>query len=108
MQAQQVSLWSKASPHTWYICCATYLPPDLIKVKSDRSLFIYRCGNNIVYLLLYVDDIVVTASSLDILHQIIAVLQHEFTMKDLCPLHHFLGIVVKRFSNNLFLYQNTP
>jgi hypothetical protein len=45
---------------------------------------------------------------LDILHQIIIVLQHEFTMKDLCPLHHFLGIVVKRFSNSLFLYQNTP
>jgi hypothetical protein len=43
--------------------------------------------------LLYVDDIVFTASSLGPLHQIIIVLQHKFPMKDLGPLH-FLGIAI--------------
>jgi hypothetical protein len=33
------------------------------EAKSDMSLFIYRCGDETAYLLLYVDDIVLTASS---------------------------------------------
>jgi hypothetical protein len=49
-----------------------------------------------VYLLLYVDDIVLTASSEHLLHRIITALQQEFSMKDLGPLHHFLGLSVTR------------
>jgi hypothetical protein len=33
-----------------------------------------------------------------LLHQIITALHHEFTMKDLGPLHHFLGITVEHRS----------
>jgi hypothetical protein len=36
---------------------------------------------------------------------LITALQHEFTMKDLGPLHHFLGIIVEHRSNGLFLQQ---
>jgi hypothetical protein len=38
-----------------------------------------------VYLLLYVDDIVLTASSPTLLRRIINALQQEFSMKDLGP-----------------------
>lgn len=75
------------------------------EAKSDTSLFIYRHDSDIVFLLLYVDDIVLIASSSGLLHQIITTLQHEFTMKDLDPLHHFLGIVVERRPDGLFLQQ---
>jgi hypothetical protein len=34
-----------------------------VEAKSDTSLFIFRCGTDMVYLLLYVNDIVLTASS---------------------------------------------
>jgi hypothetical protein len=52
------------------------------------------------YLLLYVDDIVltVTTSSHNLLRRIISSLQQEFGMKDLSELHHFLEITVKRRS----------
>ena len=33
------------------------------EAKSDTSLFIYRRGDETAYLMLYVDDIVLTASS---------------------------------------------
>ena len=33
------------------------------EAKSDTSLFVYRRGDETAYLLLYVDDIVLTASS---------------------------------------------
>ena len=42
------------------------------------------------YLLLYVDDIVLTASFPQLLRRIIVALQQEFSMKDLGELHHFL------------------
>jgi hypothetical protein len=76
-----------------------------VKAKSDTSLFIYQCGDDTVYLLLYVDDIVLTASTADLLQRTIAALQQEFAMKDLGPLHHSLGITAKRRPQGLFLHQ---
>nr|GFA98980.1 hypothetical protein [Tanacetum cinerariifolium] len=46
------------------------------------------------YLLLYVNDIVITASSELLLQHIIASLHHEFPMTDLGSLNYFLGIYV--------------
>ncbi|GJX20467.1 retrotransposon protein, putative, ty1-copia subclass [Tanacetum coccineum] len=57
------------------------------------------------YLLLYVDGIVLTASSLDLLQRIISSLHHEFAMTDLGPLNYFLGIFVTLNSFGLFLSQ---
>ncbi|GKD86994.1 ribonuclease H-like domain-containing protein, partial [Tanacetum coccineum] len=57
------------------------------------------------YLLLYVDDIVLTASSESLLQQIIRSLHQEFAMTDLSSLNYFLGISVTRDSSGLFLSQ---
>jgi hypothetical protein len=74
---------------------------------SDTSLFIFRRGSDTVYLLLYVDDIILTASSMELLRRTISALQREFAMKDLRPLHHFLGITVERRPDGLFLLERT-
>ncbi|XP_022014710.2 uncharacterized mitochondrial protein AtMg00810-like [Helianthus annuus] len=58
------------------------------------------------YLLLYVDDIILTASSDTLLTNIIQLLSREFAMTDLGTLHHFLGISVKRDAQGLFLSQS--
>jgi hypothetical protein len=81
--------------------------PWFFEAKSDTSLFIFRRGSDTVYLLLYVDDIILTASSAKLLHRTIFVLQREFAMKDLGSLHHFLGITVERRPTGLFLHQRT-
>ncbi|XP_066374879.1 uncharacterized mitochondrial protein AtMg00810-like [Miscanthus floridulus] len=57
------------------------------------------------YLLLYVDDIIVTASSPALLQHVTSRLHSEFAMTDLGDLHHFLGISVTRDSSGLFLSQ---
>jgi hypothetical protein len=75
----------------------------LVSAKSDTSLFIYQHGGDIVYFLLYVDDIVLTASSVPLLCRVIAAFQQEFAMKDLGPLHYFLGLIVTRQDGGLFL-----
>ena len=51
------------------------------------------------------DDIVLTASSTNLLHDIIGCLHTEFAMTDLGALHHFLGISVTRSLDGLFLSQ---
>ena len=75
------------------------------EAKSDTSLFIYRRGDETAYLLLYVDDIVLTASSQQLLQSVISSLQQEFAMKDLGQLHHFLGVTVEPRPSSLLLHQ---
>jgi hypothetical protein len=60
---------------------------------------------SIAYLLLYIDDIVLTASSPKLLEHTTLALQQQFVMKDLGPLHHFLGVSVEPLSDYLFLHQ---
>ena len=96
----------KKAPRAWYSRFATFLLSiGFVEAKSDTSLFIYRHGHDTVYLLLYVDDIVLTTSSPALLQRTITALQQEFSMKDLGELHHFLGIAVQRRSGGLFLSQ---
>jgi hypothetical protein len=96
----------KQAPRAWYSHFATFLcSQGFVEAKSDTSLFILRHGSDTTYLLLYVDDIVLTASSPELLRRIISCLQREFAMKDLETLHHFLGVTVERRSQGLFLHQ---
>jgi hypothetical protein len=98
----------KQAPRAWYSRFASFLLSlGFAEAKSDTSLFVYRRGSDTVYLLLYVDDIILTASSTEILHRTISALRREFAMKDLGPLHHFLGITVERRPDGLFLHQRT-
>jgi hypothetical protein len=48
----------------WYHCFASYLVSlGFVEAKLNTSLFVYCRGADRAYLLLYVDDIVLTASS---------------------------------------------
>jgi hypothetical protein len=96
----------KQAPRAWYSRFATHiLSFGFVSAKSDTSLFIYQHGNDTIYLLLYVDDIVLTASSASLLQWVITALQQEFSMTDLDPLHHFLGLTVTRHPNGFHLSQ---
>jgi hypothetical protein len=95
----------KQAPRAWYSHFATFLcSQGFVEAKSDTSLFLFRRGPDTAYLL-YVDGIVLTASSPGLLRRIISCLQQEFAMKDLGALHHFLGVTVERRPQGLFLHQ---
>ena len=103
----QKSLYGlKQVPRAWFQRFSTFLQTiGFSPSRSDYSLFVYHSNSHVAYLLLYVDDIVLTASSTDFLQHIISLLQHEFSMTDLGSLHHFLGIAVTRDHKGLFLSQ---
>jgi hypothetical protein len=61
----------KQAPWVWYHCFASYLVSlGFIEAKSDTSQFIYCHGASTAYLLLYIDDIVLTTSSPELLQRI--------------------------------------
>ena len=65
----------KQAPRTWFSRFATYLLSlGFVEAKSDTSLFVFQRGSDTAYLLLYVDDIVLTASSPVLLRRIISAL----------------------------------
>nr|GEX61392.1 putative mitochondrial protein [Tanacetum cinerariifolium] len=61
--------------------------------------------SGIAYLLLYVDNIILTASSSAFLQWIITSLHSEFATTDLGSLNYFLGISTQRLASGLFLSQ---
>ncbi|KAK1677814.1 hypothetical protein QYE76_038662 [Lolium multiflorum] len=96
----------KQAPRTWFLRFTTYLHSlGFVTSKCDSSLFILRTATSTAYLLLYVDDIIVTASDSTTLRHVIDSLNHEFSMSDLGDVHHFLGVNVQRTPRGLFLSQ---
>ncbi|GKE13537.1 ribonuclease H-like domain-containing protein [Tanacetum coccineum] len=77
----------------------------LLQNKTDSSLFIFHKGPDTAYLLLYVDDIILTASSTSLMQRIISSLNAEFAMTDLGPLNYFLGIPATHTTVAIFLSQ---
>jgi hypothetical protein len=96
----------KQAPRAWYSRFASFLTTiGFVCAKSDTSLFVLHQPAGTAYLLLYVDDIVLMASTVALLQHITAKLQQEFSLKDLGDLHYFLGVSVKRSRDGFFLSQ---
>jgi hypothetical protein len=96
----------KQAPRAWYTRLSQFLL-DLGFSASlvDTSLFTYISGTLKIFLLVYVDDIVVTGTHPHIISSLISCMQKEFPVKDLGPLSYFLGIQVTRTSTGLHLCQ---
>lgn len=73
--------------------------------SADPSLFIWRHSHIFIILLVYVNDIIITDNNSPSIYQLIKQLGPTFAMKDLGPLHYFLGLEVHRTNENLFLSQ---
>jgi histone deacetylase 1/2 len=58
-----------------------------------------------MFVLVYVDDIIVASSSPEATKALLMDLEKEFALKDLGDLHYFLGIEVKRGVDGLLLSQ---
>ena len=93
VSAQQFSLWPQGGPPGVEppVCCFS-TDPGVCGGKVRYFSVHLSPWRETAYLLLYVDDIILTASSESLLCRIIASLQQEFAMKDLGALHHFLGV----------------
>ena len=94
----------KQASRAWFVRFAFHLLHlGFIASIADNSLFILCSTNTIIYLLLYVDDIIVTGNDSTQVHNLIAALGQVFELKDLGPLNYFLGIQITQTTHGLTL-----
>lgn len=97
----------KQAPRAWNDRFTNFLPSIGFNFSYvDPSLFVKFSGSSRVYLLLYVDDIILTGDCEDLITEAKLTLQYEFDMKDLGDLHFFLGLEIKYLRDGLFLSQH--
>ena len=88
MSSAAVSIWPETG--SWGLVPAFHAYLWLLGFVAsafDTSLFVLKEGDATAYLLLYFDDIILMASSADLLQRIMARLHSEFAMTDLGDLH---------------------
>jgi histone deacetylase 1/2 len=96
----------KQAPRAWYSRLSSKLQSLGFRAsKADTSLFFYNKGGVTIFMLIYVDDIVVASSSEKAVDALLHDLGLDFTLKDLGDLHYFLGIEVKKVHNGIILSQ---
>jgi len=96
----------KQVPRQWFSRLIVVLIQfSFVGNKADMSLFVHTNTSSIIYILIYVDDIIITGSNDVVVTDIIQRLHKEFAITDLGPLSFFLGIKATRDATCLYLTQ---
>lgn len=98
----------KQASRVWFERFTSH-PPHLGFTASiiDPSLFVIHTPHVLLYLLLYVDDIIITDPNPHHIASLVAALGHAFELKDLGgPLNYFLGIKITSTSTGISLNQS--
>ena len=96
----------KQAPRAWFARLSGKLQElSFVPSKADVSLFIYSHKTVTIFMLVYVDDIIVVSSTVQAADQLLGQLRKEFPIKDLGTLSFFLGIEVKPTPDGIVLAQ---
>jgi hypothetical protein len=82
------------------LCDLRFRPSNI-----DTSLFYFNNANIKIFVLVYVDDIIVASSNHKAMEGLLQNLSQEFALKDLGDLHYFLGIEVHKVTDGILLTQ---
>nr|YP_003433855.1 hypothetical protein OrrupM_p18 [Oryza rufipogon]YP_514636.1 hypothetical protein OrsaiPp07 [Oryza sativa Indica Group]AAZ99329.1 hypothetical protein [Oryza sativa Japonica Group]AAZ99275.1 hypothetical protein [Oryza sativa Indica Group]AAZ99382.1 hypothetical protein [Oryza sativa Japonica Group]AER12982.1 hypothetical protein [Oryza sativa Indica Group]AER13050.1 hypothetical protein [Oryza sativa Indica Group] len=96
----------KQAPRAWFSRLSMKLQNlGFQPSKADASLFFYKKGTISIFVLIYVDDIIVASSCEKATSALLQDLKEEFALKDLGALHYFLGIEVNKVHDGIILTQ---
>jgi len=97
----------KQAPRAWYEKLTEYILKLNFKHYDldDANLFVKKVGKIVVYLVVYVDDILMTWNNDSYIASIEKEFKKYFEMTYLGYVHYYLGIEVTRHPNFIFLSQ---
>jgi histone deacetylase 1/2 len=96
----------KQAPRAWYSRLISKLQGlGFSASKADTSLFFYNKGGVSIFMLIYVDDIVVVSSSNRAVDALLHDLGLSFSLKDIGELHYFFDIELRKVSDGIILSQ---
>ncbi|KAJ4767670.1 Gag/pol [Rhynchospora pubera] len=97
----------KQAPRAWFLKLSNALVSFGFKSSNyDPSLFISNHNGHKLFVLVYVDDIIVTGDDDKLVAECIEQLSTQFAVKDLGKLHYFLGIEAQFTTQGLLLTQS--
>ena len=97
----------KQAPRAWYMKIDKYLTDHgFQRSPSDSNLYIKHVGDDVLFIVVYVDDLIITGSSTYLIAEIKQDLCSTFDMTDLGLLHYCLGIEVWQTEYSIFLSQS--
>ena len=86
----------KQSPRMWYQKFDTYiLGLGFVRSRDDYCVYSKQVGNHFIYVVLYVDDMLV-GNNMDVIKEVKSQLSSKFNMKDLGAAKSILRMEVKR------------
>ena len=96
----------KQTPRAWFQHFSSFLLRLCFSCnRPDTSLFVFNQQDDLIYLFLYVDDIILTVNNSVLINRFISQLHFEFLVKDLGPLTYFLRHEAFSIPDGLFLNQ---
>jgi histone deacetylase 1/2 len=94
----------KQAPRAWYDrLTQALLQMGFVKSKCDPSLLVHSHKGHCTYVLIYVDDILVTGSAPQLIQNVISKLNASFALKQLGQVDYFLGIEVHHMPSGALL-----
>ncbi|CAD7087792.1 unnamed protein product [Hermetia illucens] len=86
----------KESPRAWYECLDKFLLSiGFVRNNLDYCLHILKNENDILYLLIYGDDLLICSKNESLINKIKNLLSNRFKMKDMGKIKEYLGITVE-------------
>ena len=96
----------KQSPRAWYARLhAALLAWKRLQSHLDPNLYFAHFGPHTIALLVYVDDILLTGSSLRLINKLKDHLHQTFQTKDLGPIQRYLGVQFERNPTGVRMHQ---
>jgi hypothetical protein len=97
----------KQSPRMWYQKFYTYiLGLGFVRSRADHCVYSKQVGNHFIYVVLYVDDMLLVGNNVDVIKEVKSQLSSKFDMKDLGVANFILGMEIKRDRANRKLQLN--
>ena len=99
----------KQSPHCWNLTLDTYLKKlKFAQTASDPCIYYRKTGGDIMYVGVYVDDIILAGKTVRQVEEIKRDLSQEFDIKDLGKLGYFLGMKVVQNEESQSIWIGQP
>jgi hypothetical protein len=89
------------------VCQDGLLPivTNFVHCKSDPNVYMLRMVDSLLLLVMYVDDLLIIGCSTSTIVVVKRILHDRFLMKDMGPLHFFLGLEISQDASGIKLSQ---
>nr|GEX03183.1 copia protein [Tanacetum cinerariifolium] len=97
----------KQALRVWYDMLSSFLiSQDFCKGSVDLTLFIYRNGNDLILVQIYVDDIIFAASTPELCDTFAKIMCSKFKMSMMGKISFFLGLQISQSLRGIFINQS--